>query len=111
MADTMGTLNSNYINALQEKQFGFNKKKFFTKRDTRGLQTRIELNLSAIPVCLEPEMYHNHHHHEIGTKKKQQFLKGPDMPIHDHTLNNLEKEYLYMSNQREQRKRHRGVSK
>ena len=98
MNDTFAKLNSNYFNGITEKQFGFNKKKFFTKRDTRGLQTRIELNLAAIPVCAEPDKYQNHHHIDYKVKQKRFYMKSPDVPIHDNTVQHLEKEYIYMSN-------------
>ena len=37
MTDHIAKASSNFINGLAEKQLGFNKKRFFTKRDTVGM--------------------------------------------------------------------------
>jgi hypothetical protein len=57
--------------------------------------------MAAIPVVLDPQQYFNHHHLNHTVKKKKFYMKSPEIPIHDETLDNLEKEYLYMSNQPE----------
>jgi hypothetical protein len=57
--------------------------------------------MAAIPVVLDPQQYYNHHHLNHTVKKKKFYMKSPEIPIHDETLESLEKEYLYMSNQPE----------
>jgi hypothetical protein len=37
MTDHIAKISNNFINGLAEKQLGFNKKRFFTKRDTIGM--------------------------------------------------------------------------
>jgi hypothetical protein len=69
MTDHIAKVSSNFINGLAEKQLGFNKKRFFTKRDTVGMQTRVDLNLSTIPTAMNPDAFHSHHHYDVGVRK------------------------------------------
>ena len=70
MTDHIAKISSNFINGLAEKQLGFNKKRFFTKRDTAAMQTRVDLNLTTIPTAVDPDSFHNHHHYDFGIAKK-----------------------------------------
>ena len=111
MTDHIAKISNNFINGLAEKQLGFNKKRFFTKRDTIGMQTRVDLNLTTIPTAVDPDAFHSHHHYDVGIPIKTRFVRHPDVPIHEHNMKTMEDSYNLVANQVEQRKKHRGVSK
>lgn len=105
----IASMSHNYMTGLAEKELGFNKKKFFSKNDTRGLQTRVGLNMLSAPVNADKEDYDNHHHYSFGVRKQQRFFKGPDIPMNTETIRMLEEKLRFVRDKEAQRQRHRNV--
>lgn len=102
-------MSHNYMTGLAEKDLGFNKKKFFSKHDTRGLQTRVGLNMLSAPPAWDKEEYDNHHHYIFGVRTQPRFLKGPDIPLNTETVRMLEEKLRFVRDKEAQRQRHRNV--
>jgi hypothetical protein len=106
----IASMSHNYMTGLAEKELGYNKKKFFSKHDTRGLQTRVSLNMLSAPLHADKEEYDNHHHYSFGVRKQQRFVKGPDIPMNQETIKMLEEKMRFVRNKELQRQRHRNVN-
>jgi hypothetical protein len=67
--DKIASMRTNLMGALQEKKFGFNKKRFFNRNDIRGLQTRINIHLMSSTQYNQKESTKE----QVGVRKKKYY--------------------------------------
>jgi hypothetical protein len=60
---------------------------------------------------MDPKIYDDHHHYAFGVKAERKFLRGPEFPLHEQTIQDLENQFKYVCDKKLQRDRHRNVSK